>query len=205
MSLASYSDLQTSIANFSHRTDLTSIIPDLITLAETRINGDLDARAQDTKSALATVASVESVAAPTDLINIRNLSISSTTPIVTLVYQAPDTYEIDHPWGVTGTPTKYTVIGANLYLAPTPDAVYTLDIVYKARVPSLSVTNTTNYLLTTYPMVYLAAAMCQVATYTRDAGMSAQWEQQYTDSIKSVNTQDWFSGSTMRIKSDTRL
>ena len=204
MSLDTYANLQTAIANFAHRGDLTAVIPDLITLAEVRINGDLDARLQDIKTALSTVANTESVSLPSDVIDIRHLSVSSTTPIQVLVYQVPDSFEVSHAWGETGTPRAYTVIGSLLYLAPVPDAVYTLDLVYKGRVPSLSTTNTTNYLLTNYPKVYLAAAMCEVAIYTKSPVLAQLWEPQYKAAINAVNSQDWATSSTMRVKTDVK-
>jgi hypothetical protein len=37
MALSTYSDLQTAVATWLHRSDLTAIIPDLITLAETHL------------------------------------------------------------------------------------------------------------------------------------------------------------------------
>ena len=37
MAITSYSDLQTSVANYLGRTDLTSIIPDFIDFAEAQI------------------------------------------------------------------------------------------------------------------------------------------------------------------------
>lgn len=204
MSLDTYANLQTSVAGFLHRSDLASIIPDMITLAEVRINGDLDARLQDVKTTLTTTTNVESVALPSDLINIRHISVASTTPIQTLVYMTPDTIEKAYQWGQSGLPINYTVVGSSLYLAPIPDSAYTLDIVYKGRIPSLSASNTTNYLLTTYPSVYLYAILCEAAPYLKDDARIAVWETKYREAVDSVNTQDWFSGSTMMVKSGVK-
>ena len=44
MSFTSYSDLQTAIAGYLARTDLTTQIPDFIRLAETRLRRDLRIR-----------------------------------------------------------------------------------------------------------------------------------------------------------------
>jgi hypothetical protein len=41
MTLATYSDLQGAVANWLHSADLTTYIPDFITLADGRINNDL--------------------------------------------------------------------------------------------------------------------------------------------------------------------
>ena len=47
MAIATYSDLQTAIANFLARTDLTSQIPDFIKLAESRMSRELETRSQE--------------------------------------------------------------------------------------------------------------------------------------------------------------
>lgn len=201
MSLATYADLQTSVANFLHRADLSGVIPDLISLAEVRINGDLDARLQDTKTTLTCVASQAYIAAPTDVISIRHLSVD-VTPIVTLDYLTPDQFETSYPWGNSGQPQVYSIIGSNIYLAPTPDSAYTLDIVYKAKVPVIS--SGTNWLLTSYPNVYLYGALCEAAPYIKDDARVQLWEAKYQEAIDSVNSQDWYSGSTMRVRADVK-
>jgi len=47
MSLANYTDLLASVATWLNRTDLTSVIPDFVTLAEERIARDLAERWRD--------------------------------------------------------------------------------------------------------------------------------------------------------------
>ena len=44
MAFTSYSDLKTTIANYLARSDLTSVIPDFIRLAEERLRRDLRTR-----------------------------------------------------------------------------------------------------------------------------------------------------------------
>ena len=39
MALSTYTDLQASVANWLHRSDLTAVIPDLVGLAEGRLAG----------------------------------------------------------------------------------------------------------------------------------------------------------------------
>lgn len=203
MALATFSDLQTAIANWTHRSDLSSITGDLITLAEARINGDLDARFQDSTTTLSTVAGTETVALPTDVINIRSVFVDSAQQ-VTLKYVTPDQFRTLYPYDTSGVPNVYTVIGSNLYLAPVPDGVYSLPITYKARVPALSVSSPTNWLLTTYPNVYLYASLLECAPYIKDDARLQTWKAAYDLAIESVNHQDWYSGSTMTIRTDVR-
>jgi hypothetical protein len=202
MALGNYTDLLAAVANELHRSDLTDVIPDKVALAEVRINGDLDARLQDKKSTLTCVAGTSSVVAPTDVVNIRHLSVA-VTPIVTLTYVSPDTFESSYPYEDSGVPKVFSVIGDSIYLAPTPDYDYTLDIVYKGLVPSLE-SNGTTWLMTRYPNVYLYATLCEMAPYIKDDARMAMWEAKYNNAIDSVNSQDWYSGSTMRVRTDVR-
>ena len=203
MALANYADLQTAVNSFLHRSDLAGMVPDMITLAETRINGDLDARLQDTKTTLTTTANNELVALPNDTINIRHISVSGVTPISTLDYMTPDQFETSYAYEATGLPQAYTVVGSSIYLAPIPDAVYTLDLLYKAKVPNLA-TNSVTWLMTNYPNVYLYATLCEFAPYIKDKEMIQVWEMKYKEAIQSVNSQDWYSGSTMKVRVDYR-
>lgn len=203
MSLNNYTDLQAAVANWLHRADLTSVIPDFITLAEKRINGDLDARLQDTVATLTTVANTQTVSSPVDVINIRSLVVQS-SPNVVLNYLTPDQFNYQYRGGDTGTPRSFTVIGSSIYLGPTPDAVYSIACDYKASVPSLAGSGT-NWLMTNYPHVYLMATLCASVMYTKDKDSLPAWETEYTEAIKSVNSIDWYSGSTMRVRGDVRL
>ena len=202
MALNNYSDLISAVANELHRSDLDSVIPDKITLAEVRINGDLDARLQDTKTTLTCVANQDYVTAPTDMIGIRHLSVQ-VTPVVTLDYVTPDQFETSFPWGSTGIPQVFTIIGSKIYLAPIPDSAYVLTTVYKAKVPSLE-TNTTTWLMTNYPNVYFFATLLEMSPYIKDDARIPMWMEAYSRAIESVNKQDWYSGSMMRIRTDVR-
>lgn len=202
MALSTYADLQASVADWLHRTDLTTIIPDFITLAEKRINGDLDARMQDTVATLTTSASSATVAMPTDLIGLRSLTLLS-SPNVTLDYLTPDQFNTQYASATTQKPQSFAVIGSAIYLGPTPDAVYNVQCIYKAAVPALSLG--TNWLITNFPNVYLMASLCEAARYKVDDARIPVWEAAYAEAIKAVNAQDWYSGSTMRVRSDVRM
>lgn len=202
MSLANLSDLITSVANELHRSDLNSVIPDKITLAEVRINGDLDARLQDSKTTISCVTNQDYVDVPSDLISVRRLAVK-TNPDVIMKYDTPDQFGTSYPYDVSGVPRVYTVVGSKFYLAPKPDSGYTLDIIYKAKVPSL-VTNSTNWLMTSYPNVYLYAVLLEMSPYIKDDARMAMWKAAYDNAIDAVNSQDWYSGSTMYVRTDVR-
>lgn len=203
MSISTYAELQTSVQNWLHRGDLAAIVPDLIMLAESRINGDLDARLQDSVANLSCVANQATVPLPTDIINMRHISVE-TDPIRTLKYVAPDQYNILYPSNSAGMPEIYTVIATDIYLNPIPDSAYTMQAIYKAKVPALSVASPTNWLITNYPHVYLYGALCEAAPYLKDDNRLQVWDAKYRESVDSVNAQDWYSGSTMTVRTDVR-
>ena len=201
MALATYSDLQTAIAGHLHRSDLTSVIPDLIVLAENRIYGDLNSRQQDTVTNLSTVASQEYVALPSDFINARTVVCPAVDEV--LDYKAPDQFAKIFISGATGYPTAYTIVGSNLYLSPVPDSAYTLRMVYQQKVPAIA--SGTNWLMTNFPAVYLYASLCAAAPYLKDDNRLPVWEQIYKESIQAVNSQDWSSMANMTVRGDVTL
>lgn len=202
MALANYTDLQDSIAAWLHRSDLTAVIPDFITIAEKRIAGDLVARLMDTVLTQPTIANQNYIAAPSDLLNIRSIAVQS-DPVTVLDYLTPDQFNSQYIYGEAGVPRSYTVIGSNIYLGPTPDAVYSVLNTYQSSIPALSLSGT-NWLMTNYPHVYLFASLCASVMYTKDTSAIPAWEQAYKEAIESVNANDWYSGSTMMIRTDVR-
>ena len=203
MALTNYTDLQTSVANFLHRTDLTSVIPDLIQLAETKMYRDIDAKLQDTIATLSTATGVETVVLPSDFINMRSLVVVS-SPNATLDYYAPDAYFAAKPWSSAGKPAIYTIINNTLYLQDVPDAIYSLKVVYRAKVPALA-TASTNWLMTNFPNVYLYGTLCEAAPYLLNDERLPMWSAKYQEAIQTVNQQDWANASTLRVRGDVRL
>lgn len=205
MAIANYSDLQTAIVNFTHRSDLSSMLPDFIRLAEDVIYGDLDSRNQDTQATLTCTANTETVTAPTDLIQFKSITVSSNQPHGTVDYRAPDQYRQEFQFDNTGVPRVYTLLGSTVYLMPIPDQAYTLNVFYEAKLTNLSNTNTSNWLLEQYPSVYLYAALVQAAIYTQDTENEAKWQEAYTQIIDGINKNDWSSYQTMQVKTDVNL
>lgn len=204
MALANYTDLQSAVADHLHRDDLTAVIPDLIVLAENRIYGDLNSRQQDTVTTLSTVASQDYVDLPSDFINARTLTDVTTTPYNPLEYVSPDQFYKQYDGLSAGRPLAYTIIGSKYYLAPTPDAVYSLKNVYQAKVPALA-SGGTNWLMTSFPAVYLYATLLTSAPYLKNDIRLGLWQQLYSDAIEAVNSQDWSSMATMTVRGDVVL
>ena len=91
MPFTSYSELKTTVANYLARSDLTSVIPDFIRLAEERLRRDIRTRMMLTVATASTIAADSTVGLPTDFLEMRDIHLN-TTPVFTLRYKAPKSY-----------------------------------------------------------------------------------------------------------------
>jgi hypothetical protein len=163
MSITTYSELQDSVAGWMHRTDLTFYIPDFITLAEAKFNRKLRVRQQETDFT-GTPTSYE-IAIPSDFLSFRKLW--RTSDKEELVQKPLDLVR----WYQEGGESTAYAIGD----AIVTDGTSALTGVYHAKIPVLSVSNTTNWLLTAYPDLYLFASLAESAFYTKDTEKAAMW------------------------------
>ena len=198
-----YAGLLASVAQWLERTDMTTVIPDLVTLAEARIARDLRLRTQITTTTSTTTANTESIALPTGWLEFENLSLK-TTPGRSLVYETPEQLESRFPTGYgTGRPAAYTIVGTNLILAPIPNDAYPVEMVFYKKFDTLASAGT-NWLITNYPSIYLNACLAEASAFLdQDDARIARWEAKYRAEVKSLSTTDDTairSGSTLRVR-----
>lgn len=202
MALANYTDLQASIASYLHRTDLSVQIVDFIALAEARIARDLRLRSQVTTATLTTTANSQAVALPTGWLENENVSLTGTLP-VNLRYANIEYLDTAYPDGYSPSrPAVYSIEGNNMLLGPTPDAAYTIALLYYKKMDALAVTPT-NFLLTTHPSIYLFAALAEACTFLEEDARVSLWEAKYKKDladVQSKDTQGQFSGAALRVR-----
>ena len=194
-----YAQLQTTIADHLHRADLTSVIPDFIGIAEQRMSSDLKARDMETKTTLTATIGVGTVAAPTDLVETRRIVLTS-SPYSVVSYAPPEKISNTYIPTLTGIPVEFTVTGGNFEFGPIPDAAYTMELTYSQRIPALSASNTTNWVLTKWPYLYLYGASLASAPYMRDDNRIPVWQNIYAEMVDNVNSVDWYSGASMKVR-----
>ena len=167
---SNYTELLAEVEDWAKRPDLTAKIPDFVLYAEKRMNRDLTDDAKNTPRQMESSADVtissQTAALPSDFLKVRRLYIT-TDPITVLQYLTPDVFWSTNAASVSGTPTAYTIEGSNLVFAKSPDGTYTGKLTYQAAIPAL-VSNTTNWLLTAAPDMYIYASLISLAQYTRD-------------------------------------
>jgi hypothetical protein len=197
--ITNYATLQTAVANWLHRQDLAALVPDFISLAENEMSADIVARPMEARATLAVTAGNAYVTLPSDVLEFRRLLLV-TDPVSVLRYESPDQISTDYPTEMVGKPTLYTVIGSTAQLAPIPDSNYSLEITYRQSIPSLSVSNPTNWLLINFPNVYLYGALCAAQPYLMDDSRIGLFKNLYAEAVSKINSIDWCSATTMRVR-----
>ena len=84
MAISNYSDLQSTVANYLHRGDLTGQIPDFISLAEARINRKLRLRAMENTASGTTTG--QTISLPTGFVAAKRIQIALGGSTVPLTY-----------------------------------------------------------------------------------------------------------------------
>lgn len=192
--------LQSSVASWLHRTDLGAQIPDFVMLAEKRLNGMLEARAQDLTTTLTTAAGVPTVDLPPDLNTIHALSL----PVYgDIDHMDAATFGRVYAGQTSGAPRNYTVVGGSIQLGPIPDDVYSIACTYRAGVPALADCGGTNWLIEQHAEIYLAATMCEACIWIGNTDKQAIWEQKYAAAVAALNAQDWNAAGPMVVRADT--
>lgn len=178
MAITNYTELKSSLADWLNRSDLTTVIPDFITLAESQFNREIRNRKM-IKRATATIDSQYS-AVPSDWLQTVDFVIEA-NPVVTLDFitnEQLDKYRAKYTTG--GTPKFYTIVGQELEVLPVPDtATLTGEITYYSKIPALSGTNATNWLLNSSPDIYLYGTLMQSAPYLVDDARLPVWASIY--------------------------
>lgn len=201
MSIDTYAELQSAIADWLNRQDLTAVIPSFISLAEADINRSLRDYRMERRSS-ATVNAQHS-ALPGDWIETIRVQITGDTSRLELVSDGALADLRAQRSDASGKPTHYAHTAGGLELFPTPDAEYTVEIVYFAKVPALSALVTTNWLLSAAPDVYLYGALTQSAPYLKDDARATVWAGLYQSAITGLNAaseRSRHSGSGLRLR-----
>ena len=184
--ITSYASLQTEIAAWLNRDDLTSEISTFIANGEGRLNRMVRHREMQTSSSVALDANGEANV-PSDYIEWRLLTLS-TTPESTPRYVEPDSREFMYRFRPYANPQFATVVAGKLKVQPAAQVSGTLY--YYAKLPALSTTNTTNWLLDRAPDAYLYAALVEAASYMEDGDAMTMYSEQLQGALTELAQDD---------------
>lgn len=173
MAITTYSELKSAVADFLNRDDLTSAIPNFIALAEATLNRRLRAPEMVTRATVTVDAEYEN--RPADWMETIRYQIT-TNPITVLEFVTPEEAIIQKTkFSTSGVPLFFSTVGTQFQHVPAPDTSYTGELMYYARIAGLSDSNTSNWLLTANPDIYLYATLIQSAPYLKEDERISVW------------------------------
>lgn len=217
MSISTYSELQTAIASWSSRNNLTDKIPDFIMLAEKdfllhklRVREMLAPR-----TGYVTAAAGDNVV-PYPAGGFTEVHLAQVTGTGTLGdVVAVDGIPLERLSITTGRSLSKGFYSTPLYFADTPDntgwEIYPVPGNFEvtfwvwAKIIPLSDAAPTNVILTHYPQIYLTGALHQLEKYLKVPPAESQgWGQDFIGSINAASVatrRAMFAGTTLRTRS----
>ena len=210
MALSTYAELKTGIANWLNRTDLTDeISDDFIKLTEADFNAKLRIRAMEQIDSITIDEETETV--PTGFIGVRSFYILLSSHKYPLKYLTPHNMFDIRGGSKTGRPRAYTIESDDetekLRFAPSPDATYTGYLSYYKAISTLSASNTSNWMLTNHPAVYLYGSLYHSANFLGgiDPQQTQQWLMMYSTALERCENndkQDSYGGAPVQQRTD---
>lgn len=186
MSITTYSELQTAVAAWLKRGDLTARIPDFIRLAEIRLKSVVDLRTLETTADLLTTPSRATIALPSDYKSPLALWIADINPqeqLTQLLVQSM-------PFNETPNRPQYWCIdGGDIRFQCPANNAYPIKFRY-SQLFELSGGNPSNYVLTEFPDVYLFGALFEAADFLFDDANAAKWNAKFLDAVQRLNNQE---------------
>lgn len=171
MALATYTDLQASIASWLfNRTSLSALAPDFIRLAEAQMDRQVRHRLMTTTTASFALSGGELTDLPSDFRGI--VSVANSLRVLDFLTQ--DQMAQERITNTATAPARYSIQGTKLQVWPAPAITDTVRLVYLAAIPALA-SNSTNWLLTRWPDAYLFGSLLQAAPFLGEDDRIPVW------------------------------
>lgn len=191
--ITDYASLQTDIADWLNREDLTAVIPTFIQLCDAQLKRRI-------KTKFKTTLSLPILAA-----NGGAETISGTSPdqILSLYITSPEEYAgkinpvtPDQLWDsrrverhASARPKVASIVDLQVLFSPVPDQDYDAELVIEGPLVALSDVDTTNYVILNAPDVYLYGSLAQSAPYLREDPRVELWSGKFEMSLKELEAQ----------------
>lgn len=199
MAISTYAELQTAISNWLDRSDLTSRIPEFISLAEGRIARKLRIREMETESDVALVSGTRTAAVPAGFREVRRVYLNS-SPVKELEYMTPQDYWNRYASTNTGKPVVFTVEGTNFLFGPIPDSAYTAKVLHYKALDALSAS--AHGVFTANPDVYLYGSLLAAEPFLRNDKRISVWKAMFDESLMELEQQNSKLAGPMVMRDD---
>jgi hypothetical protein len=192
MALSTYGELKTSVASWLARADLTTSIPDFVTLCHKQLMRDLRGHLRLQKRDTAFSVATEYVACPTDFLELVSMRCTSANPPFAVQFMDNDT-GTNRYQAVAGVPAYVAVVGStsnveNFKFSPPPSGTYTMTIEYYAMLTFFSSDAGVNWILTDHPDLYLYGSLLQATAFLSDDPRVPLWAQAYRTALESCKS-----------------
>jgi hypothetical protein len=210
MAIGTYAELQTAVANWLDRDDLTDRIPEFIALAEAKMNRNLRISLMENVSTAITMAGgTRDYSLPTGFTGMKEFHLT-TSPITPLSYITPEMMNRMWAGSNAGRPQAFTLFSdagtRKIRVGPSPDSAYTTSMLYLKKIDNLSVSNPTETMLTENPDVYLYGALLEAEPFLMNDARVQLWGSMLQQVAKDLQDRDIFdrhSGSALRVMNTT--
>lgn len=192
MPLANYTDIKATIADYVNKSTLTTQIVDFITLSESKINRrvNLLQGEQLTTATYDTSNTTRIFELPAGFIELRSLEVRKTseTDIDYVGVKYKDPKKIKEVYNsIAGKPKWYT-------LRDQLEFERLADVSYKLRMHMIKkwdiATDTTNWLLTNHPDIYLYAGLIEGGLFLKNPNQLPTYKTLLDEAIDEVNKKD---------------
>ena len=201
MAITAYSELISAGQNWLHRSsaEIVARLPEFIALAEAGFNYGLvmpdlkidtpGLRVRQMETRVTATVNEEYEDLPSDFLEMRSIRLN-TTPIATLSFMTPSQMDATFVGSETGQPSAFCLVGDTIRFGKTPGASYTAEMVYYQKIPALTSSATTNWLLTARPDMYLYGMLLQSAPYIGDTARALTWASGYRGAMAGMQLSD---------------
>ena len=178
MAIGTYAELLPEFEAYLNRTDFSTRFPTFVRLTESDVQKSLNDDPNMLVKSTSTAAG-RFTALPADFGQMVSLDLGGNRMASVT---AADFAAIDDR---SGDPAVFAIIGNELAMAPS-NTTATITMVYKRNIPALTVSNTTNWLLTKAPEVYLYGALMQASAFGWDDNRVPLWQAAYADAVETL-------------------
>jgi len=198
MALTNYGELQTSVASWLNRTDLTGTIPDLIYLGRNRVWLDLvKLGGASILESSATGTTTGTISMPSDWLATRSLKVEVSGVQTEMRPVAPAA-----GMSSSGTPVDYYLAGTGVVLSPVPDGTYNYTLRYFAKLAAWTADADTDVILSKFPHMYLYAALLEAQPFLMDDARMMAWNAAYNERLATVVLLDKSRYGDMAVRAD---
>jgi len=186
VALTTYAGLIAKIGDDLERGDVADLAPDWIALAEGRFNRELRTH-QMLSRGTATLNTLDAGfgTQPTDFAAPMSMRLTSGSKRL-LQYLTAEQMANFVSSATGGEVSAYASIGDEFWFWPEPTGDETVELIYYAKIPALSTSNSTNWLLAAFPDVYHRGAMLEAALYYRDDALAKNMQGLFEEALLAV-------------------